>query len=161
MQAMGVDDVQAALDALGLEISIREFASPTATSQQAAEAIGCALGQIVKSLGFFIDKKQAALVLASGDKAVDERKLAAHFSVGRKKVRLMRPDQCLAILGYAPGGVPPLAHRTAAVTVLLDDCLRRYQTVYAAGGSAKSIFPIALAALARATGGEFVYITRD
>lgn len=57
-QAMGVADVQAALDNLGLAIVIIEFDSSTATSQQAADNIGCQLGQIVKSLGFMIDKSQ-------------------------------------------------------------------------------------------------------
>ena len=60
-QAMGVADVQAALDKLGLAITIIEFDSSTATSQQAADNIGCQLGQIVKSLGFMIDEPQPGL----------------------------------------------------------------------------------------------------
>lgn len=60
-QVMGVADVQAALNQLGLGITIIEFDSPTAASQQAADNIGCQLGQIVKSLGFMIDKSQPGL----------------------------------------------------------------------------------------------------
>ena len=93
MQAMSVADVQNALDQLGLQVKVIEFESPTATSQQAADNIDCELGQIVKSLGFIFNKTTPVLVLASGDKSVDERKLAALFKVGRKKVRMMNAEQ--------------------------------------------------------------------
>lgn len=161
MQAMGIRDVQLALERLRLDIEIREFDSSTATAQQAADKVGCELGQIVKSLGFMLDKTQPLLVLASGDQAVDERKLAALYQVGRKKVRMMNPRQCLAILGYAPGGVPPLGLRQAGIPALLDDRLRRFDIVYAAGGAANAIFPIALATLRQATKADFADIARQ
>lgn len=161
MQAMGIHDVQLALDRLRLDIEIREFDGSTATAQQAADKVGCELGQIVKSLGFMLDKTQPLLVLAGGDQAVDVRKLAALYQVGRKKVRMMNPRQCLAILGYAPGGVPPLGHRLASIPALLDDRLRRYDIVYAAGGAANAIFPIALATLRQVTKADFADIARQ
>ena len=71
MQAMNVDDVRTALDALYLDIAFIEFDSSTATSQQAAGNIGCQLGQIVKSLGFMISKSAPMLVLPSGDRSID------------------------------------------------------------------------------------------
>ena len=160
MQAMAVADVQAALDAQGLGIRIIEFDRPTATAQQAADSIGCQLGQIVKSLGFMLDKTKPALVLASGDQAVDLRKLAARFDVGRKKVRMMNAEQCLAVLGYAPGGVPPIAHRTGGIPVLLDAALERFDTVYAAGGAPNAIFPISLSTLKAVTRGDFADVAR-
>ena len=160
MQAMGVPEVRAALTALRLDIEIIEFDASTATAQQAADNIGCQLGQIVKSLGFMIDKRKPALVLTSGDQTIDERKLAALFAVGRKKVRMMNPEQCLAVLGYAPGGVPPLGHRSAGIAVYLDRALRRYDMVYAAGGAANAIFPIRLATLQEVTGGEYADVVR-
>ena len=160
MQAMGVRDVQLALERLGLEIEIIEFDSSTATSQQAADNVGCELGQIVKSLGFLIEKSKPILVLASGDQSVDDRKLASLFQVGRKKVRMMNPEQCLSILGYAPGGVPPLGHRQPDIPVVIDDYLRRYQQVYAAGGAANAIFPIELAVLQFVTKAVFADIAR-
>lgn len=92
MQAMGVADVQNALDQLQLDIRILEFESATATAQQAADNIGCELGQIVKSLGFILSKTRPVLVLASGDQSVDERKLGAMFRVGRKQVRMMNAE---------------------------------------------------------------------
>ena len=158
--ALGVAAVQAALDRLGLGIRITEFDSPTATSQQAADNIGCQLGQIVKSLGFMINKTAPALVLTSGDQSIDERKLAALFGVGRKKARMMRAEQCLAILGYAPGGVPPIAHRSSDIAVVLDETLKRYETVYAAGGAANAIFPLRLSLLQEVTRGAFADVVR-
>ncbi|MCY4073096.1 MAG: YbaK/EbsC family protein [Chloroflexi bacterium] len=160
MQAMGTKDVQLALERLELEIEIIEFDSSTATSQQAADNVRCELGQIVKSLGFLIEKSKPILVLASGDQSVDDRKLASLFHVGRKKVRMMNPEQCLSILGYSPGGVPPLGHRRPDIRVIIDDNLRRYDIVYAAGGAANAIFPIELAVLRDVTKADFADIAR-
>lgn len=160
MQAMGVKDVQLALERLRLEIEIIEFDGSTATSQQAADKVRCELGQIVKSLGFLIEKSKPILVLASGDQSVDDRKLASLFHVGRKKVRMMNPEQCLSILGYSPGGVPPLGHRSPDIPVIIDDRLRRYDQVYAAGGAANAIFPIELAVLRTVTKADFADIAR-
>ncbi|MCY3778756.1 MAG: YbaK/EbsC family protein [Chloroflexi bacterium] len=156
---MGVKDVQAALAKINHDTKVVEFGSSTATSQEAAGNVGCQLGQIVKSLGFMVNKSTPVLVLASGDQTIDERKLAAIFGVGRKKVRMMTAAQCLDLLGYAPGGVPPLAHRRT-VDVYLDDTLRRFQTVYAAGGAANAIFPIELETLQAMTSGTFVDLAR-
>ena len=161
MQVMGVADVREALDALGLQAAITEFDSSTATSQQAADNVGCQLGQIVKSLGFMINKAQPVLVLVSGDRNVDDRKLAARYGVGRKRARMMTAQQCLDLLGYAPGGVPPIAHRKSDIPVLIDESLRRFDVVYASGGAANAIFPIQLAALQRITSGEFADLTRE
>ncbi len=146
--------MQAALDQLGTGIAIRFFDSPTATSQQAADNIGCELGQIVKSLAFLVDERPI-LVLASGDQRVDEKKLAALHEVGRKKVKTASAEQCLEIYGYAPGGVPPIALRTPGIPVHIDDSLRRYEQLYAAGGAHNAIFPITLGQLEQLTGGRF------
>ena len=128
MQVLGVEDVKSALRALHLGIDVIEFNSPTATAQQAAENIGCELGQIVKSLGFMINRMTPALVLSSGDQTIDERKVAALFAVGRKKARLMTAEQCIAQLGYPPGAVPPIAHRCDDLPVYIDATLRRFET---------------------------------
>ena len=153
--ALGLAQVQAALDRLEPGVKIIEFDRSTATSQQAADNVGCHLGQIVKSLGFMINKSLPILVLTSGDQMIDERKLAALFGVGRKKARMMNAQQCLAILGYAPGGVPPIGHRGGGIAVYLDESLKRYETVYAAGGAANAIFPMRLSRLQEVTDGVF------
>ncbi|MCY3834457.1 MAG: YbaK/EbsC family protein [Chloroflexi bacterium] len=158
---MGVGNVQVALNRLQPGIRIIEFESSTATSQQAADSVGCQLGQIVKSLGFMINKSIPVLVLASGDQSIDERKLAARFGVGRKKARMMNAQQCIDLLGYAPGGVPPIAHRSGGIAVYLDDTLQRFDLVYAAGGAANAIFPVPVGLLREMTGGSFADLVKD
>lgn len=159
MQPLTAADVQTALDQLNTGISIRFFENTTATSQQAADNVGCELGQIVKSLAFIIDE-QPIIVLASGDQRVDDKKLAALYNVGRKKVRTASPEQCIEIYGYAPGGVPPVAHRTPGLPVYIDDSLKRYEQLYAAGGAHNAIFPITLTLLGQITGGQFVDVAK-
>ena len=158
---MGIAQVQAALDGLGLGARVREFAGSTATSEQAAANVGCELGAIVKSLGYMISKTRPVLALVSGDQSIDERKLARHFGVGRKRARMMSGEQCLAILGYAPGGVPPIAHRSSDILIVIDENLKRYQTVYAAGGASNALFGIKLARLQAISGGEFLDLARS
>jgi prolyl-tRNA editing enzyme YbaK/EbsC (Cys-tRNA(Pro) deacylase) len=153
------DDVQKALDALGLDLQLRLFEDSTATSQLAAEQIGCELGQIAKSILFIIDEKPV-IVVASGDQRVDDKKLAALLNVNRKKVKIATAEQCIAITGYAPGGVPPLGYRTPDITVLLDDSLQRYEQLYGAAGASNAIFPVRLDQLEGVTGGTFADVRR-
>ena len=154
------DHVQAALTALGLGITIMFFDTPTATSEQAAANIGCELGQIAKSIAFLADGRPL-LIVASGDQRVDEKKLAALTEVSRKRIKIATPEQCVDIYGYAPGGVPPVALRTADLPIYIDDALCRYETVYAAAGAPNAIFPIALDQLVAATGGTVADVRRE
>jgi prolyl-tRNA editing enzyme YbaK/EbsC (Cys-tRNA(Pro) deacylase) len=144
--------VQAALDAFDLGIQVRRFEVPTATAAQAAAAIGCELGAIVKSLCFLIDDKPI-LVLAAGDRQVDVKALRRIYQVSKKKVKTANPDTVLAATGFAVGGVPPLGHPNPLPT-LIDDSLSRFETVYAAAGSDDTIFPIPYQTLVEITRGE-------
>ena len=159
MQPLTVADVQAALERSGLDTQIQLFDNSTATSQMAADNIGCELGQIVKSLAFIVDG-QPILVLASGDQRVDDRKIAELYGVSRKKVKIATPEECIAIYGYAPGGVPPLGHRTAGLPTYIDDSLQRYDQLYAAGGASNAIFPITMAHLLAVSAGRVIDVAR-
>jgi prolyl-tRNA editing enzyme YbaK/EbsC (Cys-tRNA(Pro) deacylase) len=156
MEPLTADDVRRVLTPLGIEI--RRFAESTATSQQAADAIGCELGQIVKSL-CFVAGDRAVLVLGAGDQRIDDRKLAQLMGVARRQVRIATADECVAIVGYAPGGVPPIAHRSQ-VPIYIDTTLQRFELVYAAGGAHDAIFPIRLAQLIELTGGSLADVAR-
>jgi prolyl-tRNA editing enzyme YbaK/EbsC (Cys-tRNA(Pro) deacylase) len=149
--------VQAALDALDLGIQVQRFEVPTATAAQAAAAIGCELGAIVKSLCFVIDG-QPVLVLAAGDRRVDPKALRRIFQVSKKKVKTADPDTVLAATGFAVGGVPPVGHPSPLPT-LIDESLARFETVYAAAGSGDTIFPIAYEALVEVTSGSVHELT--
>lgn len=158
MEPLTPQHVQAALDGFGFDIEIRFFEQSTATSQMAADNIGCELGQIVKSIAFVVDG-QAILVLTSGDQRVDDRLIAEKYAVGRKKVKIATPDELLAIYGYEPGSVPPLAHRQTLPT-WIDNTLQRYDVVYAAGGAHNAIFPVTLEQLSTISGGTWADIVR-
>ncbi|MEP7291562.1 MAG: YbaK/EbsC family protein [Chloroflexota bacterium] len=158
MQPLTPDDVQTALDKLNLGIHIRFFDTPTATSQQAADNIGCELGQIVKSICFLIDGIPI-IVLTSGDQKVDDRKLADMYNVSRKKVKTADAVELVELYGYEAGSVPPFGHRTKIPTYI-DSTLRRFDTLYAAGGAHNAIFLITLDQLVAATGGQLTFIVK-
>jgi len=160
MDSLTPDHVQKALDLFSLDIQIRFFENSTATSQLAADEIGCELGQIAKSICFIVEDKPV-VVIASGDQRVDDRKVAALLGVSRKQVKFATPEQCINLIGYAPGGVPPLAHRTQPRAVYLDDSLKRYGQIYPAGGASNAIFGVTLEQLATITGGTFVDVRRE
>jgi prolyl-tRNA editing enzyme YbaK/EbsC (Cys-tRNA(Pro) deacylase) len=157
---MTPSQVQAALDQFNLGIQIRFFEESTATSQLAADQIGCELGQIAKSICFVIEE-QPVLVIASGDQRVDDRKLATRFNLSRKQIKLATPEQCIALFGYAPGGVPPVGHRVRPSHIFLDESLQRYAQVYPAGGSSTAIFGLKLDELVQITGGVFADVRRE
>lgn len=159
MNLLSSADVQKALDKLGLDIEITEFTESTATSELAAEAIGTTVSRIAKSIVFMV-LDQPVVVITAGDQRVDDRKVAAHYEVGRKKVKIAKPEQCIEFIGYAPGGVPPLGHRTE-VPIFIDETLGRFELIYAAAGSAQTIFPIAYKKLVEITNGHVMDVVRD
>jgi prolyl-tRNA editing enzyme YbaK/EbsC (Cys-tRNA(Pro) deacylase) len=159
MQPLTPDDVRAALHKIDPTIEITLYAVSTATSELAADAIGCEVAQIAKSICFMVDSKPVVIV-TSGDQQVDDRKIAGLFNVGRKKVKMAKPEECIAIFGYAPGSVPPIGHRAENVTVYLDETLQRHTTVYPAGGSASAIFKVSLAQLQAITQATFADVVR-
>lgn len=157
--ALSPEHVQAALDALQTGIRIRYLETSTATAQEAAQSIGTALGSIVKSLCFLVAGRPV-LVLAAGDRKVNDRALAAHYGVSRKQVRLADAETTLRVTGYAPGGVPPIGHSQPLPT-LIDASLARFEVLYAAAGSTHAIFPIAFSELVRITQGQVLLLTDE
>lgn len=156
-QPRGPEDVQAALDERGLDIQVQIHAESTATSEEAAAAAGCELGQIAKSLCFSV-ADQPILVIAAGDQRVDTRKIAQMYEVGRKKVKMTDAESTIAITGYAPGGVPPLG-LASDIPIFIDATLGRFDLIYGAAGASNAIFPVPFDLLVEATGGQVVDIT--
>ncbi|MBE2272003.1 MAG: YbaK/EbsC family protein [Anaerolinea sp.] len=152
MQPLTPDDVQAVIDEHGFGAKIIFFDTTTATSQQAADNIGCDVAQIVKSICFFA-KDQPVIVLTSGAERVDDKKIAELQGVGRKQVRPAKPEECIDVFGYPPGSVAPFPLRTPGIIVYVDESLRRFDQLYAAGGAHNAIFPVTLAQLIGVTSG--------
>ena len=141
--------VQDALAAAGVATRIVEYDVPARTSAEAAAVLGCAVGQIAKSLIFRAASGSPVLVIASGAHRVDEAKIAA---LAGEPIGKADADFVRAVTGYAIGGIPPLAHAQALRT-FVDRNLMQYETVYAAGGTPHAMFPIAPAELVRVAGG--------
>lgn len=148
--------VASALRDGGVDSEIRLTTSSARTAQEAADTLGVALGQIAKSLVFRRkDTEEAVLVIAAGDRRVDELKVARLLgaSIGRADANFVREKT-----GFAIGGVAPLAH-LAPLTILGDVSLLRFELVWAAAGTPHAVFPIAPAKLFELTGalvGEMV-----
>lgn len=145
--------------ALGLPIEIITFDQSTRTAQEAADAIGCEVGQIVKSLVFAVNE-EPVIALVSGSNQLDTAKLAALLGVGRKKVRRADADLVREATGYAIGGVPPLGH-VRALPVYVDDHLLSYDTIWAAAGTPNTVFAIQPGELVRATGGSVASLAQE
>ncbi|TMC37715.1 MAG: YbaK/EbsC family protein [Chloroflexi bacterium] len=118
-------------------VRVREFPEGTRTAVDAARAVGCELGQIVKSLVFLAAGKPV-VALVSGSNRLDERRLAA---VAGGPVAKANAQTVRAATGYAIGGVPPFGHATE-VSVFMDRDLLRYPAVWAAAGRPDSVFEI-------------------
>jgi len=145
----GPQRVQAALRELGVNIQVIELDASSRTAQQAADAVNTTLGSIVKSLVFLADER-AVIALVAGDRRADLSKLEA--LLGAQRVTIANADQVREITGYAIGGVPPMGHTTPLPT-WIDRSLNRFETVYAAAGGPRAIFPIAYSQLIELTGG--------
>ena len=141
--------VRAAAAALGLAIDVRRFPEGTRTALDAATAIGCPVGAIVKSLIFTVDG-EVVLALVSGANQLDEAKLAS--AAGGSTCRRASANEVRAATGFPIGGVPPIGLATP-VREFLDDNLLDHDIVWAAAGTWHDVFPIAPTVLAAASGG--------
>ncbi len=149
-----VQRVVDAAAALGLAIDVVTFENSTRTAEDAAAAIDCEVGQIVKSLVFTV-RDTPVVALVSGANQLDTRKLAALYGIGRKQVERANADTVRTATGYAIGGVPPFGHATAP-DIFIDGDLLRYEVIWAAAGTPNSVFAITPADLVRVTGGKVV-----
>jgi len=152
-----VDRVREHLKHCGLTIEVMELSESTRTAAMAAQAVGSPLGAIVKSLVFIADGKPV-LVLVSGDKRADHKKLEKILKA--RRVKIANADQVREATGFAIGGVPPVAHKTKLLT-LIDKNLGRFENLYAAAGSPRAVFPISYEALVEITEGQLTDVTED
>jgi prolyl-tRNA editing enzyme YbaK/EbsC (Cys-tRNA(Pro) deacylase) len=152
--AGAVDRFVARAAELGIVVEPRTFPEGTRTALDAATAIGCAVGAIVKSLVFVADGRPV-LVLTSGANRVDEERLAT--ALGASAVRKADADEVRAATGYAIGGTPPFGHDTA-LEVLLDEDLTTHAQVWAAAGTPSTVFPIDPGTLTSVTGARRVEV---
>lgn len=121
---------------LGLEVDVRNLDDSTATADDAAAAVGCAKGEIAKSLVFVADG-DPVLCIAAGDRRVDLDKLCDVLDCA--EARQASPEEVRSATGFAVGGVAPIAHE---LPVVLDEYLLEHERVWAAAGDGHSVFAI-------------------
>lgn len=137
----------------GFSCVIKEFPESTRTAIEAAEAIGCEVAQIAKSL-IFIDKATGnpVLVIASGINQVDIKKIESTTGL-----QLAKADGKFVKerVGFAIGGVPPVGHNEKIMT-FLDPTLKNYEYLWAAAGTPFTVFQLNSNEIQKMTGGEFI-----
>ena len=135
------------LGSVGLDLEVRRFPEGTRTAEDAARAIGCEVGQIVKSLVFTAGDRPV-IALVSGANRLDTGRLAAlaGAQTGKADADLVR-----SATGYAIGGVPPFGH-AQELPVYMDSDLQQYAVVWAAAGRPDTVFPIEPSRLAELSG---------
>lgn len=142
--------------ALGLDIQTRRFPEGTKTAQDAAEAIGVSVGQIVKSLVFAVDG-EIVMAYVSGANQLDEKKLA--IAAGGAKCARVDADAVRSATGFPIGGVPPFGH-TTQLRVFIDPDLLLWPEVWAAAGTWNDVFGIEPHKLVEASGGVVTDLKR-
>jgi prolyl-tRNA editing enzyme YbaK/EbsC (Cys-tRNA(Pro) deacylase) len=135
----------------GKNIQVLEFEEPTPTSETAARAVGCSVGEIAKSILFIVGGRPV-LIVTSGDARVKGSKLKKAMGLSGK-VRLPDAEEVTLHTGYAPGGVCPFL-LPEDLNVVIDASMRRFPCVYAAAGNDHSAVPVTVEELCAITGGE-------
>ncbi|MGD8882360.1 MAG: YbaK/EbsC family protein [Desulfobacterales bacterium] len=147
--------VQQALHGLGLTCEVVQMQATTRTAEDAAQAVGCEVGQIVKSLVF--ESKQShrpILVVASGANRVNEKKLGQHIS---EPVKMANAEFVREMTGFAIGGVPPLAHRHPLM-IFIDEDLLEYKEIWAAAGTPYAVVKLTPDELKMITNGTVISV---
>lgn len=148
--------VQQALASMGFTLQVVELPDSTRTAMEAAQAVGCQVGQIVKSLVFKAKRSERPiLVVASGANRVNEKIIEALIGepLGKADADFVRQHT-----GFAIGGVPPVGH-TEPVETFVDEDLLQYSEIWAAAGTPNAVFRLAPPDLVRMTAGQVFKIT--
>lgn len=152
-----VERVAVFLRAAGAEARLEEFESATPSAQAAADAIGCALEQIVKSL-VFVCGSEPVLALLPGDRRADPAKIAR--AAEARDARVAKPAEVLEVTGFAPGGVSPVPPPPGTL-VLVERTIISAPVVWVGGGSDRHMAMLAPLELVRLTGGALADIAQE
>ena len=127
------------LKKLNLDKNIIEFSESTATVREAAEALGCEDAEIAKTMAFFVND-EPILIVASGDKKIDNSKFKQTFHT---KAKMIPFDKLEELIGHTAGGICPFGINLG-VKVYLDVSLKEFDTVYPACGTSNSAVKLTL-----------------
>ena len=140
---------------LNISCQVIELPASTRTAPEAAQAVGCHVGAIVKSLIFRgKDSHKPILILVSGSNRVDEARVS---NLLHEQILRAEPDFVREQTGFAIGGIPPVAF-PAPITTLIDKDLLNYEVVWAAAGTPHAVFSIHPEDLVKASRGQVVQV---
>ncbi|WP_342538194.1 MULTISPECIES: YbaK/EbsC family protein [unclassified Sporosarcina] len=150
-----VKQVQEKLLELGHPNEVVKLTDSARTAQEAADALGCEVAQIAKSIIFKLKStNEPLLVVASGINRIDEKLVAQTLNdkLGKADADFVREST-----GFVIGGVPPLGHKNSVLT-LIDEDLFKYETIWAAAGHPKAIFQLTPDELEKMTNGQVISV---
>jgi Cys-tRNA(Pro) deacylase len=148
--------VQDILQTRGFSCQVIELPNSTRTAKEAAQAVGCSVEQIVKSLVFKgKHTNKAVLVVASGPNRVNEQRLSELLG---EPIEKAAADFVRQHTGFVVGGVPPLGH-TEPLPTFIDEDLLQYAEIWAAAGTPHAVFQLTPSDLQTMTGGQVVSVT--
>ena len=165
-------DLQQYLAANQVAAQLIQEMGATPTVPAAAAALGVAADQIIKTLLFLIETPgekttppAPVVVISNGERRVDKKRLADHFKVGTKRVKLASPELVLAVLGYPAGGVPPFGHKTS-LPVILDAAVMNGEerfggVIYGGGGDDRTMMKLTVAELLRIVNPQIVAVSSE
>ena len=148
--------VQVALRTLGFPHEVIELSQTIRSAAEAAQAIGCKVEEIAKSL-IFKGKRtnKAILVIASGPNRVNEKKISEFLS---EPVKMADADFVGQKTGFTIGSVPPIAHRERLETIIDEDLLQ-FEEIWAGAGTRNAVFKLSPAELTKMTDGRITSVT--
>lgn len=147
--------VQEFLAARGYGFTVKELPGSARTAHEAAESLGCTVSEIAKSLVFKDERTgEPVLVVASGSNRVDVQKIeaATGLKLGRADGKYVKEK-----VGFAIGGIPPVAH-SCPLRTILDTDLQKFAVIWAAAGTPHAVFQLQPADLGRLTNGEWLVL---
>lgn len=153
---MGVEEVRAYFKMNNFNFQVQEFEASTATVELAAQALGVQPALIAKTMSFKLKDGSNVLILAAGDRKVDNRKFKDYFQT---KAKMLDLEEVLEITGHPVGGVCPFGLKQE-IQVYLDVSLTEFEFVYPAAGSPSSAVKMRPAELQQVTGGKWVDVCK-
>jgi len=155
MSSNAVQKVKDVLESLGFSNQIIEIPQSTRTSKEAAEAVGCQVRQIAKSLVFRTKKnKEPIIIIASGSNRVDEEIIK---DVIGEEIEIADADFVSETTGFVIGGVPPVGH-SQKIRTFIDEDLLECDEIWAAAGTPNAVFMLVPEELLKMTEGEVVSV---
>ena len=147
--------VQEALQGHGLTCEVVQMQGTTRSAEDAARAVGCEVGQIVKSLIFEGKQShQPVLVVTSGANRVNEKTIGQNLA---ESIKMANPEFVREMTGFAIGGVPPVGHRHP-LKIFIDADLLQYEEIWAAAGTPQAVFKLTPDELKMITNGRVIAV---